>query len=564
LFKWPFLQDSSLLVQLENSTKGEQLEEKQLCSKSEDTSDTFQYIITLRSKCVDNLFDSFECIDNKDSNISRNSFKALATCLFLFLGRDIAKEILTCPNKLTEALKQTTDQNISSNHETTWDQLLRHLYVWFVVLKEFQQNSAESTETSQYHASLFLHIPFDSLYVSEAWFDQLGNCLCQIPSFVSSWNEISHFHEEVSITTDENNCNILQPNNLLQALIDLLSLLILLQDEIPIFFSLQKKQSWNAKGLQVCQLKMSETCDQFLSFFQTFPVTCFSERHHTIFKDECFIFSNTPSIIQDGSTQIENFWSGQASQYLEHIPNFFRECSETWHKVWILSIQLMYVVAQIFPIALRMYACSSQSVWMTSKHIKALHVVFQKIISPSLILRDAASICALEKIGTTNVKASVQFNKKLRQLCLTFINNTQEIFVTFTVHFPDIYPLRCVDFKYNQSVAVPKPKVERWLITAKQVLMGGRISKPNPQHLSEQSSSQIDLCDLSFKQHAHEPQATCLLSCITFIKDNFAAFVLGLEDCFICYSIIHHRTRSIPKSQCVTCKYKFHAECVQK
>ncbi|XP_053991523.1 uncharacterized protein LOC128883323 [Hylaeus volcanicus] len=565
LFKWPFLQDSSLMFQLTHCKKLEQLEKQQLCLQPMDSTDTFQYTMTLRKKCLDSLFESFESIENKNHDISSNSFKALATCLFLFLGQDIAKEILTCPNIVVGALKQTMDQRTCRfNHDITWEQLLRHLYVWFLVLKEFQSNSADSAELSQYHASLFLHIPFSSLNVSECWFNQLRDSLCQVPSLYSSWDNIVQFHEQVSITRDDITCLIAQPNNLLQALIDLLSLLVLLEDEIPNCFSCEKKEPQSAKGLQACQWKISETCDQFLSSFKTFPLTCYRENNPPLFKNQNWVSWNMPSIIQDGSTQIENFWNEDSSRYLEHIPNFFKESSETWHQVWIFSIQLLYVVAQMFPIALRMYACSLQSVWMTTKHVKALHDIFQKIISPSLILRDAASICALEKIGTTNVKASVQFNKKLRQLCLTFINNTREILVTFTVHFPDIYPLRCVDFKYNKSVAVPKPKLERWLLMAKQILMGGRISKPTSPESSHQSCSQFDLRHLSFKQYAHEPHTICLLSCITFIKDNFAAFVLGLEDCFICYSIVHHRTRGIPKSQCVTCKYKFHAECVQK
>ena len=38
----------------------------------------------------------------------------------------------------------------------------------------------------------------------------------------------------------------------------------------------------------------------------------------------------------------------------------------------------------------------------------------------------------------------------------------------------------------------------------------------------------------------------------------------GVEECPICYTIIHAATRALPKLECRTCHHKFHAACLYK
>ncbi|XP_065833496.1 E3 ubiquitin-protein ligase listerin-like [Oscarella lobularis] len=47
-------------------------------------------------------------------------------------------------------------------------------------------------------------------------------------------------------------------------------------------------------------------------------------------------------------------------------------------------------------------------------------------------------------------------------------------------------------------------------------------------------------------------------------KDNLDKKFAGLDDCMICFSVIHGSNCSIPKLQCRTCKKKFHAACLYK
>ena len=38
----------------------------------------------------------------------------------------------------------------------------------------------------------------------------------------------------------------------------------------------------------------------------------------------------------------------------------------------------------------------------------------------------------------------------------------------------------------------------------------------------------------------------------------------GVEECPICYMIVHQATRALPRLECKTCKNKFHAACLYK
>lgn len=36
----------------------------------------------------------------------------------------------------------------------------------------------------------------------------------------------------------------------------------------------------------------------------------------------------------------------------------------------------------------------------------------------------------------------------------------------------------------------------------------------------------------------------------------------GVEECYICFSIVHHDISNLPKITCRTCKKKFHGPCL--
>lgn len=49
---------------------------------------------------------------------------------------------------------------------------------------------------------------------------------------------------------------------------------------------------------------------------------------------------------------------------------------------------------------------------------------------------------------------------------------------------------------------------------------------------------------------------------LTLWKNNVDKRFEGIEDCMICFSVIHGSNYSLPKKGCRTCKKKFHSACL--
>lgn len=47
-------------------------------------------------------------------------------------------------------------------------------------------------------------------------------------------------------------------------------------------------------------------------------------------------------------------------------------------------------------------------------------------------------------------------------------------------------------------------------------------------------------------------------------KKNLDKEFEGVEECPICYYVIHASTKELPKLACKTCKHKFHSSCIHK
>lgn len=59
-------------------------------------------------------------------------------------------------------------------------------------------------------------------------------------------------------------------------------------------------------------------------------------------------------------------------------------------------------------------------------------------------------------------------------------------------------------------------------------------------------------------------QNGALAEAIRIWKRNFDKEFEGVEECPICYSVIHTVNHSIPRLACKTCKHKFHSACLYK
>ncbi|KAK6927168.1 hypothetical protein RJ641_008887 [Dillenia turbinata] len=99
------------------------------------------------------------------------------------------------------------------------------------------------------------------------------------------------------------------------------------------------------------------------------------------------------------------------------------------------------------------------------------------------------------------------------------------------IHLPSSYPLRPVDVDCARCLGISEVKQGKWLLSM-----------------------------MSFVRN----QNGALAEAIRIWKSNFDKEFEGVEECPICYCVIHIVDHSRPRLACKTCKHKFHAACMYK
>lgn len=99
------------------------------------------------------------------------------------------------------------------------------------------------------------------------------------------------------------------------------------------------------------------------------------------------------------------------------------------------------------------------------------------------------------------------------------------------VQVPEAFPLRMAVAEQPEKMpGIPPKRIRNWMLQARQVLSG--------------------------------PRPPCVGRAMLMWARSFALFFDGVEDCPICYNVVHLSTQTIPRKPCPTCKHKFHNECL--
>merc|ERR1712232_858082 len=126
-----------------------------------------------------------------------------------------------------------------------------------------------------------------------------------------------------------------------------------------------------------------------------------------------------------------------------------------------------------------------------------------------------------------NLEAAV--TKRQKQIILQL--SMEDLKAEICVQLPDSFPLRTASAEPPDKMpGVPRPRVRNWMLQARQVLAG-----PRPMGVGR---------------------------VMLMWARSFALFFDGVEDCPICYNVVHLSTQTIPRKPCPTCKHKFHNECL--
>ncbi|KAL0910784.1 hypothetical protein M5K25_018871 [Dendrobium thyrsiflorum] len=168
--------------------------------------------------------------------------------------------------------------------------------------------------------------------------------------------------------------------------------------------------------------------------------------------------------------------------------------------------------------------------WFTSLRDRSLSSAiefFTKVWCSPCLLSDELSQVKETVLADENFSLSV--NKSAYEIVATY--KKEETGMDLVIRLPSCYPLRPVDVECTRSLGISEVKQRKWLLSL-----------------------------TAFVRN----QNGAIAEAIRIWKSNFDKEFDGVEECPICYSIIHTTNHSLPRLACKTCKHKFHSACLYK
>ncbi|KAK8946965.1 E3 ubiquitin-protein ligase listerin [Platanthera zijinensis] len=168
--------------------------------------------------------------------------------------------------------------------------------------------------------------------------------------------------------------------------------------------------------------------------------------------------------------------------------------------------------------------------WFTSLRDRSMSSAiefFTKVwYSPSLL---ADELSQVKETVVADENFSLTVNKSTYEIVATY--KKEETGMDLVIRLPSCYPLRPVDVECTRSLGISDVKKRKWLLSL-----------------------------TAFVRN----QNGAIAEAIRIWKSNFDKEFDGVEECPICYSIIHTTNHSLPRLACKTCKHKFHSACLYK
>ncbi|KAH8740214.1 ring domain at very C-terminus of large protein [Cryptosporidium ryanae] len=191
---------------------------------------------------------------------------------------------------------------------------------------------------------------------------------------------------------------------------------------------------------------------------------------------------------------------------------------------WLLTTRIILSLTRYFPRILR-------EIWLCNKN-KRIQKTLQKLVlnyfSPIIVQIEVNYIpIIIEELSNLDKKITYNHNYLSRTVKVDYSERGFSATLTFT--FSECHPLVIPKISVPNASGISKKQISNWLIP---VIKATR-----------------------YKNVTH--------AILTWIN-NISLFLEGIEDCLICYSIVHHQYRSLPKKRCSTCKNIFHSECIYK
>ncbi|KAM9320364.1 E3 ubiquitin-protein ligase listerin [Gastrophryne carolinensis] len=124
---------------------------------------------------------------------------------------------------------------------------------------------------------------------------------------------------------------------------------------------------------------------------------------------------------------------------------------------------------------------------------------------------------------------TVKARPTTREVIATY--SVDDICIELIIQLPQNYPLGSITVESGRRVGVAVQQWRNWMLQLN-------------TYLTHQNGS--------------------IIEGLSLWKNNVDKRFEGVEDCMICFSVIHGSNYSLPKKACRTCKKKFHSECLYK
>ncbi|XP_043927951.1 E3 ubiquitin-protein ligase listerin-like [Protopterus annectens] len=149
-----------------------------------------------------------------------------------------------------------------------------------------------------------------------------------------------------------------------------------------------------------------------------------------------------------------------------------------------------------------------------------------KYVSNKLSSQEISSV---QTSTQTFTNMTVKARLTTREVIATY--SVDDVFIELCIQLPQNYPLGSITVESGKRVGVSVQQWRNWMLQLN-------------TYLTHQNGSIME--------------GLCLW------KNNVDKRFEGVEDCMICFSVIHGSNYSLPKKGCKTCKKKFHSACLYK
>ncbi|KAM9456136.1 E3 ubiquitin-protein ligase listerin [Clarias gariepinus] len=221
---------------------------------------------------------------------------------------------------------------------------------------------------------------------------------------------------------------------------------------------------------------------------------------------------------------------GQLAETASREPkSFFTESlSLSLHQMDISQSEVPHLACSVYYSALKDLPAMVR-LWWNSQEKRVVSTVDKftsKYVSSVLSAQEIASVqSSTQTFDSMTVKA----RSATREVIATY--SVDDIFIELVIQLPQNYPLGSIIVESGCRVGVAVQQWRNWML---------QLST----YLTHQNGS--------------------IMEGLALWKNNVDKRFEGVEDCMICFSVIHGSNYSLPKKACRTCKKKFHSACLYK